>query len=483
MMRKNQRMLNFFHGLSDGLLIILSYFGVMFFRFEVLGSPRRMDLLSEPYIWIAAVYSLLTVLAYAATRMYSSHRLRKSTSDILKIFLINGIASLALMSTFYLLRVTEFPRLTVILFWLFSSLLVIAKRLVLWAVLHHYRSLGYNQKHIVIVGNGHLAKQYLKNIEENPQLGITAVGYVSKAERPELGRCLGSYEDLEEILAEQKIDELVVALEPHETQFMKPVLAAADKEGVRLSLIPFYNDYIPSNPSIDVIGETKLIDMRATPLDNIGWAMVKRAMDIAGSLVLILVSSPIMLVTAIGVKLSSPGPVLFKQERIGKDKKPFQMLKFRSMRVNGEEATGWSTDSDPRKTKFGSFIRKTSIDELPQAFNVLCGQMSLVGPRPEIPYHVRHFKEEIPLYLVRQQVRPGITGWAQVNGLRGDTSIEDRVEHDLWYIENWSLGLDIKILFKTAFGGMVNKEKVIIKKGEGAEPVRAAQINGEMLKK
>lgn len=442
-----------------------------------------MDLLSEPYIWIAAVYSLLTVLLYAATRMYSSHRLRKSTSEILKIFLINGIVSLALMSTFYLLRITEFPRLTVILFWLFSSLLVIAKRLVLWGVLHHYRSLGYNQKHIVIVGNGHLAKQYLNNIEENPQLGITAVGYVSKAERPELGRCLGSYEDLEEILAEQKIDELVVALEPHETQFMKPVLAAADKEGVRLSLIPFYNDYIPPNPSIDVIGETKLIDMRATPLDNIGWAMVKRAMDIAGSLVLILVSSPIMLIAAIGVKLSSPGPILFKQERIGKDKKPFQMLKFRSMRVNGEEATGWSTDSDPRKTKFGSFIRKTSIDELPQAFNVLCGQMSLVGPRPEIPYHVQHFKEEIPLYLVRQQVRPGITGWAQVNGLRGDTSIEDRVEHDLWYIENWSLGLDIKILFKTVFGGMVNKEKVIIKKDEGAEPVRAAQINGEMLKK
>ena len=144
------------------------------------------------------------------------------------------------------------------------------------------------------------------------------------------------------------------------------------------------------------------------------------------------------------------------------------MLKFRSMRITGTESTGWSTDSDPRKTRFGSFIRKFSLDELPQFFNVLVGQMSLVGPRPEVPFHVRHFKEEIPLYLVRQQVRPGITGWAQVNGLRGDTSIEERVKYDIWYIENWSLGLDLKILFKTVFGGMVNSEK-LVKEEEKAE--------------
>ena len=148
------------------------------------------------------------------------------------------------------------------------------------------------------------------------------------------------------------------------------------------------------------------------------------------------------------------------QDRVGKNKKIFKMLKFRSMRVTGTEDTGWSTEQDPRKTHFGSFIRKFSLDELPQFFNVLAGQMSLVGPRPEVPYHVDHFKEEIPLYLVRQQVRPGMTGWAQVNGWRGDTSIRERVEHDIWYIENWSLGLDLKILFKTVFGGMVNNEQL-----------------------
>ena len=183
-------------------------------------------------------------------------------------------------------------------------------------------------------------------------------------------------------------------------------------------------------------------------------------MDIAGALVLIVLSSPVMLLAAVGVKLSSPGPIIFRQKRVGLNKKPFYMYKFRSMRVNTASDTGWSTNSDPRKTRFGSFIRKFSIDELPQFFNVLKGDMSLVGPRPELPHFVDQFKEEIPLYMVKHQVRPGITGWAQVNGLRGDTSIKERIEHDVYYIENWSILLDIKILFLTLFKGFVNQEKL-----------------------
>ena len=177
-------------------------------------------------------------------------------------------------------------------------------------------------------------------------------------------------------------------------------------------------------------------------------------------LILIIVTSPIMLFAAIGVKLSSPGPIIFAQERVGLNKNKFKMYKFRSMRVNNTQTTGWSTNKDPRKTKFGAFIRKCSIDELPQFFNVLKGDMSLVGPRPELPHFVDKFKEEIPLYMVKHQVRPGITGWAQVNGFRGDTSIEGRIKCDIYYIENWNFFFDIKILFMTAFGGMFNKEKL-----------------------
>lgn len=458
--RKNQRFLNFLNITSDAFLLFASYSLAMFVRVDVLGGDVRLPLTSWPYQLMAAGCALAVVFVYYILKMYSSYRLKSAPGEVLKVMLVNGIAALAVMAFFYISRITEFPRLAVFLFWLFSSLLVITKRTVCWAILRHYRSLGYNQKHVAVVGNGHLAKQYIMDILANPHQGITIDGYISGVEKPELGRCLGRYEDLESILDRYELDELVVALEPHETQFMKPVLAAADKEGIRLGLIPFYNDYIPPHPTIDVIGKSRLIDMRSTPLDSLGWSMVKRSMDVVGSLVLIILLSPVMLFAAIGVRLSSPGPILFRQERVGKGKKPFTMYKFRSMAVSDSAQTGWSTASDPRKTRFGSFIRKFSIDELPQFFNVLFGDMSLVGPRPEIPYHVRHFKEEVPLYLVRQQVRPGITGWAQVNGLRGDTSIEDRVVYDIWYIENWSLMLDIKILLKTVFGGMINNEKL-----------------------
>ncbi len=467
MIRKNQSILNFLNMASDAFLIFLSYSLAMYLRLEVLSGRTQMDLLGLRCQLLAAGCAVLVVFLYYLLQLYGSYRFKANVSEALKIFFINGIVSLAFMAALYLVRIADFPRLAVVIFWLISSLLVIGKRSLAWGLLRYYRSLGYNQKQAAILGNGHLARQYLEDIRRNPQLGVTVVGYISREKRPELGRCLGAYEELEKILERHKLDELIIALEPHETQFMKPALAVADKEGIRLSLIPFYNDYIPPHPTIDAIGRTRLINMRATPLDNLGWAMVKRLMDFFGALVLIVFVSPIMLVTAIGVKLSSPGPVFFRQERIGKDKKPFTMLKFRSMSVTKSEKTGWTTRDDPRKTRFGSFIRKFSIDELPQLFNVLVGDMSLVGPRPEIPYHVRHFKEEVPLYLVRQQVKPGMTGWAQVNGLRGDTSIEARVKYDIWYIENWSLGLDIRILLKTAFGGMINREETASKGKEG----------------
>ena len=204
-----------------------------------------------------------------------------------------------------------------------------------------------------------------------------------------------------------------------------------------------------------------MLNFRRIPLDNWANAFSKRAMDIAGSLLLIILLSPVMLLCAIGVKLSSPGPVIFKQERVGRNKKPFYMYKFRSMRVNSGQDTRWSTSRDSRRTKFGAFMRKCSLDELPQFFNVLKGEMSLVGPRPEIPYYVEQFKEEVPLYMVKHQVRPGITGWAQVNGLRGDTSIKARVEHDVYYIEHWSLLFDIEILLTTVFRGKFMNGEVL----------------------
>ena len=460
MIKRNQRLLNAFNLISDGVLIVASYMAALWLRFDVLKGRQTLQLNSPTIVAAVLIYSMLIVLVYYVLGLYGGGRLRRKREEGLRIVLVNGIGTLSFMAMCYVLRVVDFSRLMLVLFWLISSTVVVLKRLSVRGVLSYYRRRGYNLKHVVIIGSGQLAYQYAQDIAQNPQLGYSVMGYIGDVRQSALGNYLGSYAQLERILEEKNPDEVVVALDPQDIHIMPDIMMAADKEGVRLSLIPFFNDYIPKTPSIVSLGRTKLIDMRVTPLDDLGWAMVKRAMDIAGSLLLILVFSPVMLVVALGVKISSPGPILFRQERIGKNKKPFRMLKFRSMRVTGTENTGWSTNSDPRKTRFGSFIRKFSLDELPQFFNVLAGDMSLVGPRPEVPFHVRHFKEEVPLYLLRQQVRPGITGWAQVNGLRGDTSIEERVKYDLWYIENWNIWLDLKILLMTAFGGMVNKEQV-----------------------
>jgi Undecaprenyl-phosphate glucose phosphotransferase len=202
-----------------------------------------------------------------------------------------------------------------------------------------------------------------------------------------------------------------------------------------------------------------VINIRNVPLSNTGSKIIKRLMDIFGSLVAIVLFSPVMLTVALLIKITSPGPIIFNQVRVGLHNKEFNMYKFRSMRVQTaeEEKKGWTTKDDPRVTKIGKFIRRTSIDELPQFFNVLKGDMSLIGPRPERPQFVEQYKEEIPKYMIKHQVRPGITGWAQVNGFRGDTSIKLRIEHDIYYIENWTVGFDIKILFLTVFKGFVNE--------------------------
>ncbi len=460
MIRQNQRFLSLLSMLTDAFLVFIAYPAAVYVRFEVLNGLLGLDMLGAPYLTLIGLYAAVFVFALGCTGLYSTHRARSLGSGTVLILALNAVGALGMMALLYVTHLMEFPRLAVLLFWLISSALVVGKRIALFAVARYCRRRGYNQKHVILVGSGPLAQQYAKSLADDPQLGFCLDGYLGAADAAGLGPCLGGYPDLAQVLQQRELDELVVALEPAETDRMGPILAAADKEGVRISIIPFYSEYIPAHPSIDVIGQSKLINLRATPLDNLGWAAVKRGMDIVGSLLLIVLSSPLMLIAAVGVKLSSPGPILFRQERVGKDKKPFMMLKFRSMRVTATETTGWTTDTDPRKTRFGSFIRKVSIDELPQFFNVLKGDMSLVGPRPEVPYHVDHFKEEIPLYLVRQQVRPGITGWAQVHGLRGNTSIEARVKYDIWYIENWTLGLDLYILFKTALGGWMNSEQV-----------------------
>ena len=324
-------------------------------------------------------------------------------------------------------------------------------------VLRRFREHGYNLKHVLLVGCGEQAQAYCRAVQADRTLGFCIDHYLAPRDCLPGISYLGTYDAIANVLDRQNPDEVVIALEANEYTYLQGIIASSEKNGVKVSLIPFYNKFMPSRPAIDEIGGVSLVNLRHIPLDNIGNAFLKRAMDIIGSLILIVCTSPLMLFAAVGVKLSSPGPILFKQERVGLNKKPFYMYKFRSMRVNDRQTTGWSTNSDPRKTKFGSFIRKFSIDELPQLFNVLAGDMSLVGPRPEIPRYVDHFKYSIPLYMVRHQVRPGITGWAQVNG-RKTVEWPRRIEMNVYYARNLSLAFDVKILALTCLKVLRNED-------------------------
>lgn len=272
-------------------------------------------------------------------------------------------------------------------------------------------------------------------------------------------KVLGTISQLDSILELNTLDEIAITLGLGEYTKLEDIVSSCEKSGVHTKFIPDYNNVIPTRPYTEDLQGLPVINIRHVPLNGLLNKTIKRAVDIFGALVGIVVFSPIMLVTAAIIKLTSPGPLIYCQERVGLHNRTFKMYKFRSMEVQppAAEKSKWTTPNDSRVTPIGRFIRKTSIDEMPQFFNVLMGNMSLVGPRPERPFFVERFKEEIPRYMIKHQVRPGMTGWAQVNGYRGDTSITRRIEHDLYYIENWTMGLDFKILFLTFFKGFINK--------------------------
>ncbi|WP_295585387.1 undecaprenyl-phosphate glucose phosphotransferase [uncultured Oscillibacter sp.] len=457
MIKENQHLLNQLHVISDGVLVFASMMIAYFIRFYVFSGIEGVPFVY--YVYLGALAVVLCLISYGMVGLYSSYRAIRFHREAARFLGANILDTMALTSVLFVFRLENMSRWTLVFFFLVSSFLLLGKRAAMRLLLRRYRRMGYNQKHVVLVGDGPMARTYLKRVNVDRNLGYQVDGYVCDGGAWSALPCLGRYDQLEAVLDARVPDEVVVAVSAADECWLPKIISACEKTGTKASVIPFYAAYIPSNPQVDNVDGLPMINLRRVPLDNLGNAFLKRAFDIVGASVLIVVTSPLMLLAAVGVKLSSPGPIIFRQKRVGKNKKEFYMYKFRSMRVNAKEQTGWSRDVDPRKTAFGSFIRKCSIDELPQFFNVLKGDMSLVGPRPEVPHFVEQFKEEIPRYMVKHQVRPGITGWAQVNGLRGDTSIRERIEHDLYYIENWNILFDVKILLMTLFRA-VNKEKI-----------------------
>jgi len=330
--------------------------------------------------------------------------------------------------------------------------------------LRKLRKEGYNMKHVLLVGYSRTAEGLIDRMMVNPQWGYHVVGILDDS--MEIGTrykgipVIGTLASLEQQLAENDLDEINITMKLEDYTLLSEIVAQCEKSGVHTKFLPDYQDIIPTIPYMEDLEGLPVVHIRKVPLSSSELnRFIKRSMDlIIGSLALLIAAIP-MIIVAIIIKCTSKGPILYKQKRVGYRNKEFLMYKFRSMEVQEESAekTKWTTHKDPRVTPIGKFIRKTSIDELPQIWNVLKGDMSLVGPRPERPYYVEKFKEEIPRYMIKHQVRPGMTGWAQVNGYRGDTSIRKRIDCDLYYIENWTPGFDILIMFLTVFKGFINK--------------------------
>ena len=460
MIQKNQEGLNRLNQLLDMLLVFGSYvFSSWFWLNYLEGDRENMAALGPKTIWLSVAYAFSILIALLVSGFYNTTRTRSLSWKLKTIFSTVTVAILFVSAMLFLFRLQDFSRGVLLLFYAVTLLVLFGKYILMRLLFRRLRSFGYNIKHEIVVGTGSLALQYAEDVAKEKGLGIRIRGFVGK-HAEHISPWMGDFDRLDQILKATDIDEAVLALSPEEYAHIRDMIAACEKNGVVYHVIPFYNDIIPANPTIETIGRSKLINMRVNRLQNPLWAGVKRTFDLVISALGLILLSPLLIFLAVGVRLSSPGPILFKQTRVGFNRREFQMLKFRSMRVNAEENTAWSTESDPRRTRFGSFIRKTSLDELPQLLNVLRGDMSLVGPRPELPHFVEQFRETIPYYMVKHQVPAGMTGWAQIHGYRGDTSIEKRVELDLWYIDHWSPWLDLNILFRTFFGGMVNRESL-----------------------
>ena len=447
----------------DALVIALSYIIAWFIQIHILVKDSAGTLPVQTYMFALVFLVPGFLLLYYAFNLYTPKRVQGRRLEAANIFSANMIGLLVFMFVLYLINEPNFSRSMIFMFIGINYIFTVIERNLIRLVLMDIRRRGMNQKHIILVGYSRAAEEFIDRIVQNPQWGYKINGIlddtVAVGTEYKKIRVIGTTSQLERILGRNNLDEIAITLGLNEYYKLQQIVAACEKSGVHTKFIPDYMNIIPTKPYTEDLQGLPVINIRHVPLTNTFNMMIKRAMDIVGSLFCIILFSPVMLAAAVMIKLTSPGPLIFTQVRVGLHNKPFKMYKFRSMEVQSpsEEKKGWTTRNDPRVTKVGRFIRKTSIDEMPQFFNVLKGDMSLVGPRPERPQYVEKFREEIPRYMVKHQVRPGVTGWAQVNGYRGNTSIRKRIEHDIYYIENWSVGLDIKILFLTVFKGFVNK--------------------------
>ncbi|PYO56625.1 MAG: undecaprenyl-phosphate glucose phosphotransferase [Candidatus Rokuibacteriota bacterium] len=423
-------------------------------RFRVLGPPLlRGDVPPlGPYLLMLLPILVVWGVSFRAFDLYRPRRIGSHLSEAADIAKASSLGALVLVAVMtFLFRGYDYSRVVIVCFWLLSIATVWFSRAAFREALRFARRHGYNLRYAVVVGSGELAATVVQRIQSRRDVGIQVLGSVGDKKEEGAGvTWLGGYADLRAVLDSRPVDHVVLALSHEDQGRLGGLLDAVGDEPVTIHVVPDLFRFASLRGGVEEFEGMPFIHLRESPLH--GWSQVaKRAFDIVFSLAVLVGLSPLLALVAAGVKLTSHGPVLFRQERMGLDGQRFRMLKFRTMRVDAEAETGpvWASTDDPRRVRFGAFLRRFSLDEVPQFVNVLRGQMSVVGPRPERPVFVERFRQTVPGYMLRHKVKSGVTGWAQVHGLRGNTALDKRIEYDLEYIERWSLLLDLKIIALT----------------------------------
>lgn len=443
---------------TDSFGLVASWLLAYFLRFytQIIPVTKGIPPFSR-YVSLVVPVVLLWLVCFSYFRAYGSSKIRRRTAEFYDTIKAHAFTIIIFVAITSIIAEYRYSRVVIGYFGLLSLFFLVSTRMILRNVLRKLVAQGVREQKVLIIGSGPSAEGIIWKLKKMPELGAKVVGYLGEKGDSKTNY-LGGYDSLEQVLEKISVDHIVIALPRSESALQDSLLKQLDTITINVLLVPDLYEYITLGCSVEDFDQIPVVALNESPIDPFGMAL-KRMLDIVGATVAIVLFSPLFLIISFLVKLTSKGPILYGQVRMSLDGSEFQMWKFRSMKVGAEQETGavWAKKNDDRRTRIGKILRATSLDELPQLFNVLVGDMSLVGPRPERPEFVKNFRKSVPKYMLRHKVKGGITGWAQINGWRGDTGLDGRIESDLFYIRNWSIWLDLKILLLTPLRGFVNK--------------------------
>lgn len=455
MLKESGNRISYLQRVIDGTIVLLCWLCSYVVRFSLIDGAQQGLFLD--FFKVGVLLSVISIYFFDKNGLYSSQRFTSRYKEILSTLKANFLSFVALIVILYFFKIERLSRIHLTTYLTLSSFLLTSNRIIIRNLIRNLRSRGKNLRHILLIGDGENIIKYVNTVRAYKDSGINFIGWLDSGNKSTEYKINEIIEEYSEFIKTNNPDAIVISYSGEKQSKQSAFIKENYNDVTPIQVLPDISFSLVGH-TIDNFAGIPILTFNQPHISQLNL-LLKRLSDLITSFIGLIIISPLMILIALAVKLSSPGPIFYAQERVGLNGRKFKMWKFRSMKIaaSGEDKITWSSKEDPRKTKIGSFIRKTSIDELPQLWNVITGDMSLVGPRPERPFFVDKFKEEIPNYMLRHKMKAGITGWAQINGWRGDTDLTKRIECDIYYIRNWSLALDVKILFLTLVKGFINK--------------------------